>query len=129
MPRRLALPVLVLGLAACATEGFPAPEVVITIKSTSRLIRRHDGVRVHLETNDPLTLEVFDSSSRWTSVCDAPCNTSIAVGETYRVTRDGRAVTEEFPLNALPGSQITIDVGPTQQVLVQPSSPFLTHLF
>jgi hypothetical protein len=128
MPRRLALLVLVSGLGACAAEGFPAPEVVITIKSTSRLIRRHDGVRVHLETSDPLTLEVFDSP-HWSRVCDAPCNTAIAVGETYRVTRDGRAVTEEFPLNARAGSQIIIDVGPTQQVLVQPSSPFLTHLF
>lgn len=128
MPRRLALLVLAFGLGACAAEGFPAPEVVITIKSTSRLIRRHDGVRVHLETNDPLSLEVFDSP-HWNSVCDAPCNTSIAVGETYRVTREGRAVTEEFPLNALPGSQITIDVGPTQHVVVQPSTPWLTHLF
>jgi hypothetical protein len=128
MPRRLALPVFILGLGACAVEGFPAPEVVITIKSTSRLIRRHDGARVHLETNDPLSLEVFDAP-HWNRVCDAPCNTSIAVGETYRVTREGRVVTEEFPLNALPGSQITIDVGPTQQVVAQPSSPFLTHLF
>lgn len=58
MPRRLALLVLAFGLGACAAEGFPAPEVVITIKSTSRLIRRHDGVRVHLETSDPLTLEI-----------------------------------------------------------------------
>ena len=128
MPRRLAPLVLVVGLGACAAEGFPAPEVVITIKSTSRLIRRHDGVRVHLETHDPLSLEVFDSS-RWSRVCDAPCNTSIAVGETYRVTREGRVVTEEFTLSALPGSQITIDVGPTQQVVVQPSTPWLTRLF
>ncbi|MEP7121439.1 MAG: hypothetical protein ABJE95_11035 [Byssovorax sp.] len=128
MPRRLAPLLLVFfGLGACV-EAIPPPEVVITIKPTSRLIRRHDGARVHLETSDPLSLEVFDISS-WHHVCDAPCNTSIAVGETYRVVRDGRAVTEEFALDALPGAQITIAVGHVQEVAPTQSSPWLTHLF
>jgi hypothetical protein len=127
VPRCLAPLALVFSLGACV-EALPPPEVVITIKPTTLLVRRLDGVRVHLETGDPLHLEVLDSSG-WKGVCDAPCNTSVAVGEVYRVAREGRGVTEQFTLDAPPGSQITIAVGPTQAIAPTQSSPWLTHLF
>lgn len=127
MLRRLAPLALVATLSACAA-GLPPPEVVITIKPSARLIRRSDGVRVHLETNDPLTLEV-QSASGWSSACEAPCNTHVDVRETYRVTREGRAVSDNFILDAPPGSEITIAVGATEAHVIRPSTPWLQHLF
>jgi hypothetical protein len=127
MPRRLAPLALVVAVCACAA-GFPPPEVVITIKPTTRLIRRSEGVHVHLETGDPLSLEVRGTSS-WTSVCDAPCDKGVDAGETYRVVREGRAVTDNFVLDAPAGSQITIAVGWTEERVDRPSTPWLQHLF
>jgi hypothetical protein len=125
MLRRLAP--LLLGLGACA-GALPPASVFITVKPSARLVRRAFGVQVHLETLDPLSLQMYDIST-WKTVCEAPCNQAVAAGEVYRITRQGRAVAEEFTLDAPSGSQITIAVGPTQHIEEKRSTPWFTTMY
>jgi hypothetical protein len=123
--RRLCMgAITLLGATGCASAAIQRPEVVITVKPPAGLARRADGVRVHLDTGDPIALEVRDGQ-RWESVCSAPCDKGLVAGARYRLTRQNRAVSDEFTLEAPIGSQVTIAVGPTQAFDDRPSTPWL----
>ena len=128
---RCRLAPLLLALGACtagAPQAFTPALVVITVKPSSRLVRRVDGVQVRFETEDPVRLEMFDIST-WKIVCETQCAHAIATGEVYRVTRQNRAVAEQFTLDAPAGSQITIAVGLTPHIDDRPSSPWFTTMY
>ncbi len=115
--------IALLGATGCASGSFQRPGVVITVKPPPGPVPRADGARVHLDTGDPLRLEVLDGQ-RWESACNPPCDKALAVGETYRLTRQDRPVSDEFKLDVPSGSQVTIVVEPTQSIDDRPSTPW-----
>lgn len=127
---RCRLALLAFPLAACA-PAMPPPSIVVAIKPPSKLVHNGEGIHVHLETSDPLTL-FFRKDGRWEKICDAPCdkNVSPSAEGVFLVTRGETRVTEDFRLDPPAGSQVTITVGPTQAPpRREPSKPWLTHLF
>ena len=124
LDRSALLAIALLGAAGCSSAGFQRAGVVITVKPPAGLVRRADGVRVHLDTGDPLRLEVLDGQS-WESACNPPCDKALAAGKTYRLTRQDRPVSDEFKLDVPSGSQVTIAVEPTESIDTRPSTTWL----
>jgi hypothetical protein len=108
--RRVALLALLFP-AACASQ-WPTPDALMTLKPPAVMMHRHTGVRVHVDTRDPLLLACDGP----TPACKAPCDAVLPVGSTCRLRYDNsygsRDATQPFVLDVPEGTVATIAIGP-----------------
>ncbi len=71
-------------------------------------------VRPHLEGASGLRLEQRGrSEDEWLKVCDAPCDRSVRLDGTYRVTGPDIVTSRDFQLHGRVGERINVTVDPT----------------